>query len=416
MKLSQKIKFFDTSALLGGYVLDKDEINYISNIVFQELEHIKISHEKDEKIKYKARSLVRYLMSNRDLWRTEDTNWRQVEKLLAKTPTLEDRHDSRLICEARMLSKKYTVQFVTADAAQYLLACGFDELDPIYYNETHHKEKLWKGFKKVDLTDEQLADFYEHPETNTLGLEVNEYAIIHNNGNVVDWTKWDGQKNSIIKYSRQKSVLFGDVCPLNDEQKLFFDLLQNRSIPVKVARGQFGSGKTFLALVHAMNYVKSHKFDKIVYVRNNVEVAGSQRLGALPGEQEEKLMPWLMPLADILGDEEALRQAIENGEIEPIHLGYIRGRSFINSIIFVDEAENLTTDNVKLIIARAGRGSEVWFLGDESQTDSDIFRKNSGIASLINSLEGDPQFGTVELQKSERSAVAQLAAKIHGDG
>lgn len=117
MKLLQKIKFFDTSALLGGYVLDKDEINYISNIVFQELEHIKISHEKDEKIKYKARSLVRYLMSNRDLWRTEDTNWRQVEKLLAKTPTLEDRHDSRLICEARMLSKKYTVQFVTADAA-----------------------------------------------------------------------------------------------------------------------------------------------------------------------------------------------------------------------------------------------------------------------------------------------------------
>ena len=192
--------------------------------------------------------------------------------------------------------------------------------------------------------------------------------------------------------------------------------MQNRKIPVKLARGQFGSGKTFLALVHAMNYIsKYHKFDKIVYVRNNVEVAGSQRLGALPGEQEEKLMPWLMPLADILGDEEALRQAIENKEIEPIHLGYIRGRSFINSIIFVDEAENLTTDNVKLIIARAGKGSEVWFLGDESQTDSDIFRKNSGIASLVNSLKGDPMFGTIELQKSERSAVAQLAAKIHGE-
>jgi predicted ribonuclease YlaK len=101
-------------------------------------------------------------------------------------------------------------------------------------------------------------------------------------------------------------------------------------------------------------------------VRNNVEVAGSQKLGALPGEQEDKLMPWLMPLADILGDEEALRQAIEQHEIEPVHLGYIRGRSFQNSIIFVDEAENLTTDNVKLIIGRAGQGSEIWFLGDES--------------------------------------------------
>ena len=355
-------------------------------------------------------------MSNTDLWRTEETNWSKVRKLLEKTPTLEDRHDSLLICEARLLAKQYEVQFVTADAAQYLLARGFSELNPLYYNETVHKENLWKGFKNVCLNDEQLADYYEHPDTNTLGLERNEYAIIHNNGNVVDWTKWDGQKNEIIKYNRQKSVLFGEVQPLNDEQRLFFDLLQNRNIPLKVARGQFGSGKTFLALVHAMNYVQSHKFDKIVYVRNNVEVAGSQKLGALPGEQEDKLMPWLMPLADILGDEEALRQAIENGEIEPIHLGYIRGRSFINSIIFVDEAENLTTDNVKLIIARAGKGSEVWFLGDESQTDSDIFRKNSGVASLINSLKGDPQFGTVELQKSERSAVAQLAAKIHGEG
>jgi PhoH-like ATPase len=78
----------------------------------------------------------------------------------------------------------------------------------------------------------------------------------------------------------------------------------------------------------------------------------------------------------------------------------------------VDEAENLTTDNVKLILGRVGEGSELWFLGDESQTDSDIFRKNSGIASLIHSLKGDPHFGTVELQKSERSTVAQLAAKI----
>lgn len=407
-------KFFDTSALLGGYKLNPEDTNYISNIVFQELEHIKTSHEKDENIKYKARSLVRYLMSHKDLWRANDANWTRVEKLLQKSPTLQDNNDSRLICEARLLAKP-DIEFITGDSAQYLLACGFPSLHAVYYKETSHKENLWKGYQDVNLDDEQLADFYEHPERNTLGLQINEYAIIHNNGNVVDWIKWDGEKNEIIKFKNQKSDFFGDVKPLNDQQKLFFDLLQNRNIPVKVARGQYGSGKTFLALVHAINYVKWHKFDKIVYVRNNVEVAGSQKLGALPGEQEDKLMPWIMPLADILGDVEALRQSIDNGEIEPIHLGYIRGRSFHDSIIFVDEAENLTTDNVKLIIGRAGPRSEVWFLGDESQTDSDIFRKNSGIASLLNSLEGEPMFGTVELQKSERSSVAQLAAKIHGE-
>ena len=108
-------------------------------------------------------------------------------------------------------------------------------------------------------------------------------------------------------------------------------------------------------------------------------------------------MPFLMPLVDHLGDEGVLRQYINDGIIEPVHLGYLRGRSFNNSIILIDEAENLTTDNVKLIVGRAGENSELWFLGDESQTDSDIFRKNSGIASLINSLKGNRLFGTVEL-------------------
>ena len=417
--LKQTVKFFDTSALLAGYKLNKDNINYISTVVFSELENIKTSFNKDETVKYKARVLIRYLMDHRDLWCEPQTDWRKIRRLLNKSPELQDNNDSTLICEALLIARKNKerIDFVTADSSQFLLACKFiDWINPEYYRDTAHKEGLWKGFKEIIFeTEKALADYYEHPETNTLGLEINEYAALKLNNEVVDLVKWDGNKNEVIKYKNQNSDYFGQVKPLNDQQKMLFDLLQNRKIPVKIVRGQFGSGKTFLALVHAMNYVKWHTFDKIVYVRNNVEVAGSQKLGALPGEQEDKLMPWLMPLADHLGGPEALIQAIENDEIEPIHLGYIRGRNIQRSIIFVDEAENLTTDNVKLIIGRAEKGSEVWFLGDESQTDSDIFRKNSGIASLLNSLQGDSLFGAVELQKSERSEVAQLAAKIHGE-
>lgn len=414
--LSQIIKFFDTSALLAGYKLDIEDINIISNIVFQELEHIKTSQNKDEYIKYKARSLVRYLMKHTELWREEYTEWRKVEKLLSKSHTLQNNNDSLLICEARLIAKSsQPIQFITSDASQYLLAKGFKELEAIFYKETQHKEDLWCGYQDLWFDEEssdELASLYEHPEINTFGLAVNEYAFIHVEGELSDIIKWNGQQYEVIKYKNQNSDYFGKIEPRNDQQKLFFDLLQNRDIGIKLARGQYGSGKTFLALVHAVNYIKWHKFDKIVYVRNNVEVAGSLKLGALPGEEVDKLLPWMMPLADILGDEEALRQFIDEGLIVPMHLGYIRGRSFKNSIIFVDEAENLTTDNVKLIIGRVGEGSEVWFLGDESQTDSDIFKKNSGIASLINSLKGDEHFGTVELQKSERSTIAQLAAKI----
>ena len=424
------IKFFDTSALLSGYKLDIEDWNFISNIVFEELEHIKTSQNKDETIKYKARSLVRYLMKHRELWTYScDATPKQIEKLLSRSSYLADNNDGKLICEARLLAQYYhcdsglpedknrepILYFITSDASQYLLATSYPELHAMYYQETAHKEELWTGYKDVYFDDDiEMAQIYEHPEENTMKLATNEYAKVFYMGELADLVKWNGETLEAIKYKDQNSDYFGKIQPRNTEQKLFFDLLQNRDIEIKLVRGQYGSGKTFLALVHALNYIKWHKFDKIVYVRNNVEVAGSQRLGALPGEQEDKLMPYMMPMADILGDEEALRQELEMGTIEPVHLGFIRGRSFKNSIVFVDEAENLTTDNIKLIVGRIGEGSELWVLGDESQTDSDVFRKNSGIASLVNSLKGNPHFGTVELQKSERSAIAQLAAEIRG--
>jgi len=86
----------------------------------------------------------------------------------------------------------------------------------------------------------------------------------------------------------------------------------------------------------------------------------------LPGEESEKLLPYIMPLADHFGSIDVLWNYIEQDTIEPVHLGFMRGRSFNNSIIFVDEAENLTTDNVKLLLGRVGENSELWLLGDES--------------------------------------------------
>lgn len=119
-----------------------------------------------------------------------------------------------------------------------------------------------------------------------------------------------------------------------------------------------------------------------------------------------------MPIADILGSEDILHSYVDQGIIEPIHVGFLRGRSFSDSIIIVDEAENLTAEIVKLIIGRIGENSELILLGDEHQTDMDIFRRNGGIAAMINSLRGHELFGTIELQKSERSRVAEIASLI----
>lgn len=410
MKKKEPIRFYDTSALLGGAQIAEN--TYISSIVLDEVEHIKTSSHKDDAVKYKARSLVRKLMKNPN-WRHEIFPQEELEKVMRKHRFLERKNDSLLICEAVLLSKKHDVTFVTQDACQYLIIKDrFPQIKVEYHDEEKHKENLWSGYTNVEPTEEELDSIYCNPTNNILNLATNEYAIVHNQGKIGDIIKWDGNTYSTLNYKPVVSDYFGKINPRNIQQKMYFDLLQNRNIPIKLCRGPYGTGKTYLALAQAMNLIAFHKFDRLIYIRNNIEVAGSKEIGHLPGTEVEKVLPYLMPLADHLGDISILNQYIEEGIIEPIHVGFLRGRSFNNSIIFVDEGENLTDNIMKLIIGRVGEGSELWVLGDEAQADLNIFKKNGGIAALINNLKGHPMFGTIELQKTERSAVAQLCDLI----
>lgn len=410
MNSKKTIRFYDTSALLAGAPISENA--YISSIVLDECEHIKTNALKDDEIKYKARSLVRNLMKN-DNWYHEIFKQEELERVMKKHRFLERKNDSLLICEAVLLSKKYSVIFITQDACQYLIIKDrFPQIKVEYFDEEKYKENLWKGYTTLEPTEEELDSIYCNPENNILGLRVNEYAIIYNNGKIGDIIKWNGETYSTLNYKPISSDYFGKINPRNIQQKMYFDLLQDRDIPIKLCRGPYGSGKTYLALAQAMNLITFHKFDKLIYIRNNIEVAGSRQLGALPGSEIEKVLPYLMPLSDHLGDISILNQYIQEGIIEPIHVGFLRGRSFNNSIIFVDEGENLTDNIMKLIIGRVGEGSELWVLGDEAQADLNIFKKNGGIAALVNSLTGHKMFGTIELQKTERSAVAQLCDLI----
>ena len=407
----ETIYFYDTSALLGGAPIEEN--TYISSIVLDEVEHIKTNAQKDESVKFQARALVRRLMKEQN-FKHEVFSQEALEKIMKNHRFLERKNDSLLICEAVLLSKKYDVIFVTQDACQYLIVKDrFPQIKVEYFEEEKYKENLWSGYRVVCASDTTLDSIYSHPEVNCLNAETNEYIELHDEeGNTCDLIKWNGTEYGSLNYKNINSEYFGKIQPRNTQQKMYFDLLQNRDIPIKLCRGNYGTGKTYLAVAHAMHLIQFHKFDKLIFIRNNIEVAGSKALGALPGDEYDKLLPYLMPLADHLGGIEALEACVDEGVIEPIHVGYLRGRSFNNSIILVDEGENLTSNIVKLIVGRVGEGSELWILGDEAQADLDIFKKNSGIATLVNSLKGHPKFGTIELVKPERSAVAQMCDLI----
>lgn len=129
----------------------------------------------------------------------------------------------------------------------------------------------------------------------------------------------------------------------------------------------------------------------------------------MPGDAISKVFPFLMPIADHVGGILTLEDMLEQDVIEPIHLGFLRGRDIQNSIIFVDEAENLTREHIQLLLGRVSRGSELWIAGDMKQTDHRNFEKNSGLRALVRELKGNKLFGMVKLLRSERSETARLA-------
>ena len=123
----------------------------------------------------------------------------------------------------------------------------------------------------------------------------------------------------------------------------------------------------------------------------------------------EKTLPYVMPLADHCGGIEGLKTLIDAGRLEVIPLGFLRGRSIRNSILYSMESENLTKEHIQLIMGRIDEGSQLWMDGDIKQRDRSSFEKSRGLEIMIERLAGNPNFGYVKLEKSERSEVARMA-------
>lgn len=158
----------------------------------------------------------------------------------------------------------------------------------------------------------------------------------------------------------------------------------------------------------ALEALKNNRFDKIIWIRNNVDLKDTKDLGALPGDVLTKLLPFLGPFRDHAGDN-AVKTMLNKGTLVVEPLQSLRGRNFENSLIMCSECENLTKEQIQLIIARAAEGTEVWLDGDTRQRDKATFEKSRGVESLIEKFAGQELFGYVNLVKSERSRTAAMA-------
>lgn len=439
------MNFYDTSALLdlGAAAFEPAVLPFlIADMTLHELEEIKTSGKKTEEIRYKARTVTRLLAEHRD-----DGSYTVVAVPMASLfyildgKPISDNNDATIMATARwwldttirnledaveadqrdvvfnLQPQVDSFKFVTSDLSCANIAGGILQL-PVEFTfpDAATTKNDYTGWSEVALADggeETLAMAYskDTEQKNLFDIPTNGYILIPNadaDGNTVG-LRWDGSRWNPLRYKNLNTAYSGKIKPLNDQQKLAFDMLQDQDITIKLLLGVYGSGKDFLMVNHAVDMIEKGKYDKIVWVRNNIEVKDTKELGFLPGSMLEKIYPFAAILADCLGGEVALERAITDGWVEIQPLGFIRGRSFQRSIIYCSEAENLTKEHIQLLIGRVGEGSSLWINGDLRQIDDVAFERNNGIQKLIEKVTGDEHFASVYLPITERSETARLA-------
>lgn len=402
------IKFYDTNGLLD--LLDKvfDDEFIISSKSLQEIESIKTSDRKDSGVKYKARQLARLLRKHEGKYEVVIQTYKESE--LLKEFELECTPDNIIMASAYLYNNNIKpIVFYTNDVLCRLIAKSIFRLK-VESSGNDDKTK-YKGYKEIVISDDsELAYFYENLNENIYNLSANEYLVIKNkDGAAIDKLKWTGDIYKPISFKQINNDFVGRVKPRNTQQELAFDLLQNKDITIKALTGIFGSGKDFLMASTAIDLIRQKKFDRIMWVRNNIEVKNTKPIGFLPNGVNDKLLPFAMPLADHVGGQDGLELLIQQDKIEIGHLGFIRGRDIKNTIIICSEAENMTKEHIQLLVSRVGDNSNLWLNGDSKQIDSNVFEINNGLNNIVDKLKGNSKFGYVQLQTTERSETAALA-------
>jgi len=209
--------------------------------------------------------------------------------------------------------------------------------------------------------------------------------------------------------------------PRNREQHFALDALLDDRIKLVTLMGKAGTGKTLIAMAAGLKrVVNDREFRRLIVARPTISMG--KELGFLPGSLDEKLAPWMQPIHDALEmlsdlnmghDHRRSTDLMRSGSIVVEALSYIRGRSIANQFMIVDEAQNLTPLEAKTIVTRVGSGTKIIFTGDPYQIDNPyVDSASNGFNYVVSRFRDQAIAAHIELQKGERSELAELAANI----
>lgn len=409
--MASAIPFYDTCALLDlkDRILESKFI--ISSVSLYELEHIKVSKNKDEETKYRARKVIKILDENSDIYEVIVPN-EKTRNILMKFE-LENTYDNIIISCAAHYNDNYSpILFISNDICCRTIARDIAKLN-VYNVDIGKNIEEYKGFKDVSINESEIANFYEHMNENIYKLFINQYLILRDSdGKILNTYKWDGFTHQIVKAKSFKSVMFDTLKPLDEIQTLAFDSISNNDITVLY--GKAGSGKTTIPLNYIMQNIEKGKYKKFYMIYSYEPLKGAKTLGYEKGSHDDKLL-MTSSIGNILsskfGSLDYVRGMLANGTLEIIPTANIRGVEFENAIVMVTEAQNLDTYTLKTIIQRCKSGCKQIYEGDIIE-QKDVSLNDNGISRMIEIFKGNNEFGCVKLKNNYRSPFCELADKM----
>lgn len=396
--------FLDTNVLLDGITNHHFYPFVISSETLLELENIKTNKHKTEDIRSAARHAIKWLADHHgeyevlvkcdaviDTATMYGLDYKEPDVIIAC---------SALVC--RDISEEEVI-FVTHDLICRSIAEDILKLRVEWFE--CKKQDIYKGYREIVGDTQHINNLMSNMDLSN--WYTNEYCIIQNteDGSVKEM-RFDGNAFVPLKLPPSK-IIKGK----NSLQRCALDMLYNPLITVCAVIGGYGSGKTALATRCALLSVQEKGWQsKIVALRE--VISDGKEIGYLPGEKDLKILDFMLPFADQLdGGEFELESLKQRGVLEANTPYFIKGRTYNSSVLLVDEAEDLTEKQIRLIGTRVGHDSRVFYTGDYSQSIIDPSEHNA-LVRMCHELRGNDKFACVYLESDVRSETSQLFANL----
>ena len=288
--------------------------------------------------------------------------------------------------------------------------------------EIEDEEESYKGYIEIYGTEEEIdAQLFELELSKK--LKTNQYVIMYQREKDTDeyeifTSKWNGKELVDTLIPNKKYP----VQPLNGPQQCAIDLMNDKNIPIKIICGGYGAGKSLIAVKCAEKMVEQGIYSKLMLVRNPVP-ADDIDIGALPGSKHDKVGSYFKSMTQYLkdySDDIDIDSFDPTNEMAAKQRGYelimeipsfMKGMSVLDTIMIVDECEDLSLKQVKMLGTRVGKNSCVVFTGDYHQAEKK-YKVDSGMSKMIEQFKGNPLVGIVVLEEDVRSSTSKLFANL----